>query len=140
MIGETYYCGYSEAEIDLVMRFLHSSREVMVFLDEQYYDTGEMLRIKRNADQFSQAELAKMLKLSTTALSAIENGLRPVPRRCEKAVERYLYEEWYLGKTLIFSTAEFLEDGQDRQDDEDEHYYDKNCYLINEDDQWRLWR
>ncbi len=81
MTGETFLYGYSEAEVDLVMRFLSSSQEVMVFLDEQYFNKGELLRIKRVADGFSQAEMAKMLKLNTGTLSAVENGLRPIPRR-----------------------------------------------------------
>lgn len=109
MTGETFFYDYSEAEVDLVMRFLHSSREVMVFLDEQYFSKGELLRIKRVADGFSQAEMAKMLKLNTATLSALENGLRPIPRRCEKQVDTYLYEEWYMDKTLIFSIAELDE-------------------------------
>ncbi|AIQ37202.1 hypothetical protein R50345_22725 [Paenibacillus sp. FSL R5-0345] len=109
MTGETFFYGYSEAEVDLVMRFLCSSREVMVFLDEQYFDKGGLLRIKRVADGFSQVEMAKMLKLNVATLSAVENGLRPIPRRCEKQVDTYLYEEWYMDKTLIFSVAELDE-------------------------------
>ena len=109
MTSETFLYGYSEAEVDLVMRFLCSNQEVMVFLDEQYFNKGELLRIKRVADGFSQAEMAKMLKLNTGTLSAVENGLRTIPRRCEKQVDTYLYEEWYMHKTLIFSIEELNE-------------------------------
>lgn len=137
MTGETFFYGYSEAEVDLVMRFLHSSREVMVFLDEQYFSKGELLRIKRVADGFPQAELAKMLKLNTGTLSAVENGLRPIPKRCEKQVDTYLYEQWYMDKTLIYSVAE-LNEGCEEDEDSDDDNNDVNFYLHFCEDGWRF--
>lgn len=139
MTGETFLYDYSEAEIDLVMRFLHSSREVMVFLDEQYFKKGELLKIKRLADGFSQAEIAKMLKLNTSTQSAVENGLRPIPKRCEKVVNTYLYEEWYMNKALLFSIAE-LNEGCEEVDDCGEDNRDYNHYIFHDENEWRLWR
>lgn len=139
MTGETFLYGYTEAEVELVMRFLSSSREVMVFLDEQYFNKGELLRIKRICDGFTQAEIAKMLKLNTASLSAIENGLRPIPRRCEKQVDTYLYEEWYMGKNLVFSIADLNEECEEA-DDCGEDDKDYNHYIFHDEDEWRLWR
>lgn len=102
-------------EIELAMQLLYMDGEPMMVVSGDVRSVGELLRIKRTVDGYSQAEMAKKLKMAPSVLSDIENDLRTVPRRRIQAVHDYIYKELYLNGKLEFTMV----------DDEEELDYDE---------------
>lgn len=99
-------------EIELAMQLLYMGREPMMVLDEDVRSIGELLRIKRVADNFSLKELAKQFRITPGTLSEIERGIRTIPRGKEKVIDDYIFKTLYLNGGLEYQM----------NDDEEEDY------------------
>ncbi len=82
-------------EIELAMQLLHSEAEPQIMLGDGVREIGEILRIKRIADELTLEQLSKELNISPGFLSELENSKRSLSRSKEKAVNRYLYDTVY---------------------------------------------
>jgi len=100
----------TDDEIELVMQMLYMDGEPMIILSEECREIGELLRIKRVADDMTISDLSKVLKLSNGTISEIENCKRDVPRGKEKVIEDYIYRQLYRGGELEFSMVDDEDD------------------------------
>ncbi|AWP26347.1 helix-turn-helix transcriptional regulator [Paenibacillus sp. Cedars] len=90
----------TDDEIELVMQYFYNDREPMMIVNEDVRSLGEILRIKRCADNMTLSQLGKLLKLSPGVLSEIERDVREIPRGKEKAIEEYVYKTLYMNGRL----------------------------------------
>ncbi|MFD0957967.1 hypothetical protein [Paenibacillus chungangensis] len=82
-------------EIELAMQLLYAGGDHQIMLGEGMREIGEILRIKRTADEMTLEQLGIELGMSPGILSEIENSKRDIPRSKEKVVNRYLYDTVY---------------------------------------------
>ena len=103
----------TDEEIELVMQMIYMDGEPMMIVNEDIRDIGEILRIKRVADNMTLQQLGKLLKMTPGTLSEIENSKRTIPKGKEKAVEDYIYKQLYLnGRREFHMNDEEDDDGE----------------------------
>jgi transcriptional regulator with XRE-family HTH domain len=81
------------------MEALNTQKTVLIFVDDA--PIGHALRVKRTADGFSQAQLARILGMSVGVLCEIERLVRQVPFRKMEVISNYLYHQWYENGELV---------------------------------------
>lgn len=101
----------TEKEIELAMQLMYADGEPQILLGEGVREIGELIRIKRVADEMTLEQLSKELRMTPGMLSEIENSKRDIPRSKEKAINRYLYNIVY------YYGDKYEMDGGDEEDD-----------------------
>jgi len=102
-----------EEEIWSIMQLLYMDGHPMIILSEGYREIGELLKIKRVADEMNLSDLSKVLKLSPGTISEIENCKRDLPRGKEKDIRDYIYKQLYRGGELDINMVDDEDDGDE---------------------------
>ncbi|OUS74852.1 hypothetical protein B1748_19920 [Paenibacillus sp. MY03] len=121
------YRNLTEEQVEMVISYLFNTREPMMIINEDVLSVGDILKLKRIHDGFSQSELSRLLKMSTGTLCEIERNIRSVPPRKQKAVDNYIYKTLFMLDRLEFikggktdEQGNFILDLYDIEDDEED--------------------
>lgn len=73
-------------------------KQVLIFPDT--FPLFKALRLKRQADGFTQVQLANMLGMGQSTLNMVELNKKRIPLKCLERVKSYLYNEMYIDGVL----------------------------------------